>query len=146
MRGITMFIFFGYLSLICGIILFGIGILLQKKSSIKHDMIIRTYTKTTGIVIGLVYGGTTTDYNGRRFPTVKYQVDSAEYILKSKISVGSFDFKIGDSIEVLYNPINPQEAVINIKLTKYLPIIICSSFAFVLLLLATSLFFIHFIS
>lgn len=50
-------------------------------------------------------------------PTFQYEIDGTEYETTSKVQQTP-GFKIGSTVEVLYNPEDPQQAVINSFLQK----------------------------
>ncbi len=138
------FIFFSIVTFILGVSLLVLGIILQKKSNKKYNCIYQTYVKVSGEIIDRrVSESISTDSptSGMIYPIVKYKTNEGEeLILNSRIGVGNLDYRIGDIIEVFYNPKNPTDAIINVPAARYIPIILCGSFSFALLLTSVVLF------
>lgn len=144
-----LFLLLSILAFILGVSLLILGIILQNKSNIKYKLIYQTYIKVTGEIIGR-RTSKLRDFDSARsgviYPIVKYKTNEGEeLILRSNIGAGNFDYRVGDTIEVYYDPQNPADAIVNIPASRYLPIILCGSFSFILLLFSVMLFAVWFV-
>ncbi len=119
----SLFFLFVYLR-----VLYGISRVLRKYIQVKRY--VKNFNKTTGVciddhrVVGLSKRGAESQ------PSIVYTVENQQYEILSKVIYGGiagFMMK-GRKFKVLYNPKNPQDAVLKNELATYL--LVC--FLFVL--------------
>jgi len=135
--GLILSFLFSYIStFIVGVVSLVFGIIFQKIINTKYKLIYQTYVKVPGVIISRKVS-TSMDSEGVVYPVVKYKTNEGEeLIIQSRIGVGNLDYRVGDRMEVFYNPNNPTDAIINIPAARYLPIILGGVFSFVFLLIS----------
>ena len=112
-----------YLFLLMGIALLLIAALLfyldQKQS--------KTWVRTTGTVIDISQSIGVSDKN--QIPVIQFKDESnKEWRAKNSSSISGALYKIGDSIDLYYNPMKPTEILIDNIFHRYMGIFLFSLF------------------
>jgi len=141
------FLIVGFITLSMCVLLICLGVHFQKKSNEKYRYADMHFTKTEGKIVE-----TETKYDSRtNEPTVyidiviEYLSEKGErFCFVPKISFGNLDFRVGDTINLLYNPDNPEEVLIDLKRIRFFPSILCGAFAAGCLLASFIMFIFYF--
>jgi hypothetical protein len=114
------------------LIYFGAGTHFQKKMDEKYEIADRDYVKTEGKVVKTIpkIDEETGKKTGYVSLVVEYYTEDGEKLIYHPwISFGNVHFREGSNMPLLYNPKNPSEVLMDLKVARKFPKIFAGSFA-----------------